>query len=325
MAASESLSNGATADSGPLKPTETNGRFLELPEHMKQVASSSSLAPSEYSDRDELNWSSRSSVEQDRTDLAIIEGCVEDLALAPIHLQELLTDDFEAIFPTSPVGSQVGEKEGLRTPTSPRTPSAEGQRTLVQKYLLWGRLSGPFLVFTLIGLLLILIARSHLMQILNLLERLPWFESCVIFIFLFTLVSFPFGIGYIVLNMMAGYLYGFLHGQLVVMVSVAVGFTISFFLCRIWFREYAKRIVTSNALQAIMRVVEGKNGVKVIILTRLTPIPFGLQNVLFSVSGYIILLVHVKVHMYYTLSRFCSACRMCMCMYLYIDEVNRFL
>ena len=122
------------------------------------------------------------------------------------------------------------------------------------------------------------------MQLLHLLRNLPWLESLVVFIFLFTLVSFPFGFGYIILNMMAGYLYGVVRGQIVVMISVAVGFTLSFLLCRIWFREYARRIITSNALQAIMRVVEGKHGMKVIILTRLTPIPFGLQNVLFAVS-----------------------------------------
>lgn len=282
MEASEGHCNGGVRDSSPPGLSKRSETFLELPEHMKQVASSSSLAVSDSSDRasdkDELNWSSRSSVEQDRVDLAIIEGCVEDVGLAPIRLQQLLTDNLEEIFPSS------HEKDVLLTPTSPLAQSGEKQRTLLQKYMLWGRLSGPFLVFTLIGVILILIARSHLMQLLNFLEHLPWFESFVVFVFLFTLVSFPFGIGYIILNLVAGYLYGFVRGQLVVAVSVVIGFTISFFVCRIWFREYAKRIVTSNSLQAIMRVVEGKNGVKVIILTRLTPVPFGLQNILFSVS-----------------------------------------
>ena len=234
---------------------------------MKQVGSSSCLT---VSDRDE---------DPDTSDLPLLEGCVEDVALAPIHLQELLSEN---ILPSSPVSF---DKDVLLTPTSPRTShSGDEKRTPLQRYLLWGRLSGPFLAFTLIGVVLIIVARTHLTQLLDLLEHLPWFESFVVFIFLFTLISFPFGIGYIVLNMMAGYLYGFLRGQLVVMVSVTVGFTVSFFLCRIWFRDYAKNIVTSNTLQAIMRVVEGKNGMKVIFLTRLTPIPFGLQNVLFSVS-----------------------------------------
>lgn len=269
MEVSEGVSGECLGDSGSSSLLETNGKFLELPHHLKTVSSSSSLAISDNSDKDELNWST---VEREQTNLIVMKGCVEDVALAPMHLQEFLTEE---IFPAS-LGNA---KDVLLTPTSPKV-----GRTPLQKYILCGRLSGPFLVFTFIGIVLIILARSHLTQMLHLLEHLPWIESCLVFIFLFTLVSFPFGIGYILLNLMAGYLYGFLRGQIVVMVSVTVGFTVSFFLCRVWFRDYAKNIVMSNALQAIMRVVEGKNGVKVIILTRLTPIPFGLQNVLFSVS-----------------------------------------
>lgn len=254
--------------------------FLELPGHIRQVGSSSSLSMSDYSD--ELNASQSSYQEQpDKAGLALFNVCVEDVALAPIHLQELLTENLPEIFPSSPVGQ---DRDASSAPTSPLESKTCERQTLLEKYMLWGRMSIPFLVFAFLGVVLIVLARSHLSQLLSLLEHLPWFESFVVFIFLFTLISFPFGIGYIVLNMVAGYLYGFFRGQLVVMVSVTIGFTVSFFLCRIWFRDYAQRIVTSNALQAIMRVVEGKNGMKVIVLTRLTPIPFGLQNVLFSVS-----------------------------------------
>ena len=276
----------ATEKEPLLPPEAATGRFLELPGHMKQVGSASSLVDlsdnsAVNSDTEDLN-SSRSSLGPADSGLGLFEHCVEDAAFAPIHLQELLTENLEGIIPSSPSGEDKGT---LHKPVSPTTGKpGEKQRSTLQRYLLWGRLSSPFLIFLFVGVVLILLARSHLSQLLDLLEHLPWFESCVVFIFLFTLISFPFGIGYIVLNMVAGYLYGFLWGQLVVMVSVTAGFTISFFFCRIWFSEYAQRMVTSNALQAIMRVVEGKNGLKVIVLTRLTPIPFGLQNVLFSVS-----------------------------------------
>ena len=274
-----------------LPPEDVTRRYLELPTHLRQVGSSSSLAAMsdssarpDSSDGDDLNCT-RLSLEPEGSGLALIERCVEDAAFAPIHFQELLTGNLEEIFPSSPSGEG---REALlpKPPASPldSKPGEKQRRTPLEKYILWGRLSSPFLVFLLIGIVLIALARSHLAQLLDLLEHLPWFESTVVFVFLFTLISFPFGIGYIVLNMVAGYLYGFVRGQLVVMVSVTVGFTISFFFCRIWFQEYAQRIVTSNAMQAIMRVVEGKNGLKVIVLTRLTPIPFGLQNVLFSVS-----------------------------------------
>jgi uncharacterized membrane protein YdjX (TVP38/TMEM64 family) len=46
----------------------------------------------------------------------------------------------------------------------------------------------------------------------------------------------------------------------------------------------AARIQSSDKLSAVIRVVEGGSGLKVVALARLTPIPFGLQNAVFSVS-----------------------------------------
>ena len=148
----------------------------------------------------------------------------------------------------------------------------------------WKRLSWTFVLFLVCGVLFIILGRAHLMHLLKWLENLPWLQSLLVFILLFTIVSFPFGFGYIILNLMAGYLYGFARGQVVVMVSVAVGFSISFLLCRSWMRDYARGIITSAALKAVMSVVEGPSGHKVMLLMRLTPVPFGMQNVLFAVS-----------------------------------------
>ncbi len=153
-------------------------------------------------------------------------------------------------------------------------------------YEKWKKLSGPMVLFLILGLIVLIWGRGHLVQLLSWLEHLPLHQSILVFVVLFTLISFPFGFGYIILNMMAGYLYGILHGQLIVMISVAVGVSISFLLCRKWLREYAQTMVTSNALQAVLKVVEGPHGFKVIFLTRFTPIPFGLQNVLFAVRDH---------------------------------------
>ena len=135
-----------------------------------------------------------------------------------------------------------------------------------------------------VSVVLILLGRAYLVELLKWMEEMPWLGSILVFAVLFTLVSFPFGFGYIILNMMAGYVYGFFRGQIIVMVSVSVGFSVAFVLCRSWLKDYARGIVNSNALQAVLRVVEGPHGFKVILLTRFTPIPFGLQNVLFAVS-----------------------------------------
>ena len=176
---------------------------------------------------------------------------------------------------------KVFDKEPLKS----ESPSPSEDNLCMSTYDKWKRLSGPMVLFVVIGLIFLVWGRGHFFQLLQWLEKLPLHYSLLVFITLFTIVSFPFGFGYIVLNMMAGYLYGVLRGQLIVMLSVSVGISISFMLCRLWFKDYARSVVTSNALQAVLKVLEGPQGFKVIFLTRFTPIPFGFQNVLFSVSG----------------------------------------
>ncbi|MPC42901.1 Transmembrane protein 64 [Portunus trituberculatus] len=45
-----------------------------------------------------------------------------------------------------------------------------------------------------------------------------------------------------------------------------------------------RRVVTSRLLRALLSVLGGAQAFKVIAITRLTPIPFGLQNAVFAVS-----------------------------------------
>lgn len=155
-----------------------------------------------------------------------------------------------------------------------------------------GRFTGPLLIFSIFCISFIALGRGYLTQLLNWLENLPFIWSLSVFILLFTIISFPFGFGYIILNMAAGYLYGMLRGQAVVTVSVAIGFMVGFVVCRCCMREWAGQYIASSpALLAMTKVVEGPHGFRVILLTRLTPIPFGLQNALFAVSMHIAIFI----------------------------------
>ncbi len=291
--------NGGSVSTLPALPR------LELPQHMRPAPSAQNLDPWPDSLRSESgealdpysqcqsSASAFPAASRDSPGMADFEGCtMEDVALAPVHLQECLVEDLELI---------ATDTEDPKRSLSPFSVMSEDEPTedtqLTHKEMVrlkWKRLTWPLAIFLLIGLLFIWVARGHLFQVLNWLAELPWLERLIVFIVLFTMVSLPFGFGYIILNMMAGYLYGVVEGQLVVMVSVAIGFSLAFHLCRSWLQDYAKNMVTSTSLQAVMRVVEGPHGLKVIILTRLTPIPFGLQNVLFSVSslGSLVIKVH---------------------------------
>ena len=145
-------------------------------------------------------------------------------------------------------------------------------------------LSGSFLFFCLVGLLLIFVFRNHLKDFLEWLQDVNGWISGLIFILMFTIVSFPMTWGYIVLNVACGYLYGFKIGTLTVVVSVIVGVMFSLICCRKFMREFVQSKLQSEHMKAIIRVIESRRGFKVVVLTRLTPIPFGLQNGLFAVS-----------------------------------------
>jgi uncharacterized membrane protein YdjX (TVP38/TMEM64 family) len=129
------------------------------------------------------------------------------------------------------------------------------------------------------------IGRGTFTQLLQWLENLPPEISLAVFIVLFVLISYPFGFGYMILNMAAGYIYGFVRGETVVIVSVAIGFTVSFWSCRICFKHWAVHYLSSSpTIMALMKIIEGTHGLKVILIMRLTLIPYGLQNTLFAVS-----------------------------------------
>lgn len=259
---------------------------LSLPTHMQHVPSFTDLHSLAFSDTDtdSEDYKSRSSVLEGPDTSDKINPLYDDFdALigaqeaactrgCSTHLQGYI-EDLELI--TQAASKDIRAVTGLSSVPEPE--ESTSQR--------WRRLSWPLIVFLIIGVVLVLLGRGHLLELLKWLERMPWLESIFVFAILFTLVSFPFGFGYIILNMMAGYLYGFFRGQAIVMVSVSVGFSVAFILCRSWLKDYARGIVNSNALQAVLRVVEGPHGFKVILLTRFTPIPFGLQNVLFAVSS----------------------------------------
>lgn len=129
------------------------------------------------------------------------------------------------------------------------------------------------------------LVRQYLKDLLLWVESLDSLVGFLLFIVGFILVSFPCGWGYIVLNVAAGYLYGFVLGIGLVLVGVLIGTFVAHIVCRrLLARWVLAKIESSQKLGAFIRVVEGASGLKVVALARLTPIPFGLQNAVFSIT-----------------------------------------
>ena len=113
-------------------------------------------------------------------------------------------------------------------------------------------------------------------------------HSILIFSCCFLFVSLPFTWGYIVFNLAAGYFHGFAAGVMVTAFTVMVATSLNHFICKHLFSNLIlsciRRRYDEAKLQALLRVLDGPSGIKIISLLRLTPIPFGLQNGLIAVS-----------------------------------------
>eukprot|EP00112_Aurelia_sp_Birch-Aquarium-sp1_P009133 Seg2026.2 transcript_id=Seg2026.2/GoldUCD/mRNA.D3Y31 product="Transmembrane protein 64" protein_id=Seg2026.2/GoldUCD/D3Y31 len=145
--------------------------------------------------------------------------------------------------------------------------------------------SWTFLVYAILAIGVVIFCRQYLKDFLHWLQQLDKWISGIVFVLMFTIVSFPMTWGYIMLNLAAGYLYGFIVGLVTVSLSVLFGVTISLTVCRRFIRSFVQSQLQSSHLKAMIQVIESRRGFKVVILTRLTPIPFGLQNGLFAITN----------------------------------------
>lgn len=143
----------------------------------------------------------------------------------------------------------------------------------------------PFIVGLIVCCLFILYFWDHLEDFLNWLDALPRWQSGCIYVVLFTIISLPGSFGYLILNIAAGYMYGFWLGLLVIFIAVSTGSVVAFHVLR-WFLP-ASYFETDNedVLSNVRRIVEGKDGLTIIALSRLTPVPHGLQNGMFALTN----------------------------------------
>lgn len=107
----------------------------------------------------------------------------------------------------------------------------------------------------------------------------------LLFVLLFTLVSFPFLWGYMLLVLSSGYLFGVIHGLAIVIVSANTGVAIAHYAIKAFHARYPIcKLNESDNAQAILKVISGSQAFKIVMFCRLSPIPFGLQNTVFAVS-----------------------------------------
>lgn len=140
-----------------------------------------------------------------------------------------------------------------------------------------------FICSFLLILITITLTNKYIKVLLTSLEYTSVYYNFIIFLFLFILVSFPMTWGYILLNLTAGYLFGAVFGLLIITSCALFGISIAHLTMR-YLIPNSFSLTDSRKFKTLVRLVEGTEGFKFIALTRLTPIPFGLQNTFFAVG-----------------------------------------
>ena len=121
-------------------------------------------------------------------------------------------------------------------------------------------------------------------------DVLEWVDSlgavgAIAFIAIYVMATVAFIPGSI-LTFGSGVLFGVVWGSLYVFMSATLGATIAFLVGRYLARDWiSKKIEGNHKFRAIDQAV-GKEGFKIVLLTRLSPIfPFNLLNYAFGVTG----------------------------------------
>jgi len=128
--------------------------------------------------------------------------------------------------------------------------------------------------------------RDYIHAVLLWTELQPPYTVLLIFVCLYTLVSLPLVWGYIVVNLACGYLYGLAYGMTVTIITATLGVTIAHVLCKHVLASHIKSFLQQTEyIRSLHNVIAGQQAFKIVVLARLTPVPFGLQNAVFSVSS----------------------------------------
>lgn len=129
------------------------------------------------------------------------------------------------------------------------------------------------------------LCKTYIRSVLYWLENQDSTVISLTIIILFTLVSLPITVGYIILVMADGYLFGMFNGLMLSIIGANTGLCIAHNILKLVSHHHSIAHIRENeTTKAIMRVISGPLCFKIVLCARLTPIPFGLQNTIFAVS-----------------------------------------
>lgn len=88
------------------------------------------------------------------------------------------------------------------------------------------------------------------------------------------------------LTLSAGYLFGFQTGSAIVLVAATLAASAAFFIGKTFLRQWVEQILAENAKLAMIDKAIGREGFRLLLLVRLSPLfPFALSNYVYGASS----------------------------------------
>ncbi|KAK6523616.1 Tlg2-vesicle protein [Arthrobotrys megalospora] len=98
-------------------------------------------------------------------------------------------------------------------------------------------------------------------------------------LFMWTFVSaFPPLIGYSTSITLAGFIYGVPNGWYIAASGTVIGSTAAFIACRLYFRDFAQKMVATDKRFAALSLTLKHDGLKLLCMIRLCPLPYSISN-----------------------------------------------
>ncbi|ENN73259.1 hypothetical protein D910_03466 [Dendroctonus ponderosae] len=152
-------------------------------------------------------------------------------------------------------------------------------------FLSIGRILAILSTLVVIGFVLVL-CKAYIKFVLLWLEKQDGIVIAATICVLFVIVSLPISVGYIVLVLASGYLFGIANGLLLVVCGANTGLFIAHNILKVvGHHPSLYKFTRTDMAAAIMQVISGPLCFKIVFCARLTPIPFGLQNTIFALSN----------------------------------------
>jgi uncharacterized membrane protein YdjX (TVP38/TMEM64 family) len=90
----------------------------------------------------------------------------------------------------------------------------------------------------------------------------------------------------VALTASSGYVFGLLNGTLMVISCATIAASVSFFIGRVFLRDWAQKYISENPRWRVIDKAVAKEGFKIILLLRLSPLlPFALSNYVYGVTS----------------------------------------